>query len=295
MTLQASLLRTLENPSLSVNDRVNLCCEVTRELENRGEYEEARKVLGNYWPRIGEAPNLECLEPNTAGELLLRAGVLTGILGAYRQISDAQEMAKDLLTQSQSIFESHQAIKKIAEVRSELAYCYWRTNDLEEARDCLKEAISLLTIDTELKAKALLRLSLVEHSMERDQQAFRILTKHAPLFLRLNNHTVKGCYFTALGNRLENLAESENRSAYLDRALIEYAAASYHLALSGHRQYLANVENNLGFLYFKIKRYDQAHEHLNRACKIFGSLKDAGSAAQVNETRACVFLAQGRI
>ena len=122
-----------------------------------------------------------------------------------------------------------------------------------------------------------------------------ILEKYAPLFVRINNHTVKGCYFTALGNRLENLAESEKRNAYIDRALIEYAAASYHLELSGHRQYLANVENNLGFLYYKIKDYDQAHEHLDRARRIFGSLKDIASTSQVDETRACVFLAQGRI
>jgi len=295
MSLRTSLLRTLENPQLSVNDRVALCCEATRELENTGEYEEARKVLTDYWPRIGEQPKLEGLEPETAAELLLRAGVLTGILGAYRQLTNAQEIAKDLLTQSQSIFEARQVIKKIAEVRSELAYCYWRTNDLDEARDYLKAAVALLTIDSELKAKVLLRLSLVEHSMKRDQQAFRILSKHAPLFLRINNHTVKGCYFTALGNRLENLAESEKRSDYIDRALIEYAAASYHLELSGHRQYLANVENNLGFLYFKIKDYDQAHEHLDRARRIFGSLKDVNSAAQVDETRACAFLAEGRI
>src|SRR6185369_8200917 len=38
MSLRTSLLRTLENPQLSVNDRVELCCEVTRKLENRGEY-----------------------------------------------------------------------------------------------------------------------------------------------------------------------------------------------------------------------------------------------------------------
>ena len=295
MSLLASLLRELENPNLSVNDRVQRCCEATRDLENRGEYEEARKALSDYWPRIGEAPNLEELEPSTAAELLLRAGVLTGILGAYRQIPGAQERAKDLLTQSQSIFEARQAIKKIAEVRSELAYCYWRTNDLEESRDCLKEAISLLTIDSELKAKALLRLSLVEHSMERDQKAFRILTKYAPLFSKLNNHTLRGTYHVTFGNRLENLAELQKRRDYIDRALIEYAAASYHFELAEHRPYLANVETNLGYLYFKINRFDEANEHLNRARKIFGNLKDAGSAAQVDETRACVFLAQGRI
>ena len=60
----------------------------------------------------------------------------------------------------------------------------------------------------------------------------RVLTKHAPLFLRINNHTLKGCYYITLGNRLENLAESRNHSDYIDRALIEYAAASYHFELS---------------------------------------------------------------
>lgn len=295
MSLRASLLRELENPSLSVDRRAELCCEATRELENKGEYEEARKVLGDYWPRIGEQPKVEGLEPNVAGELLLRAGVLTGIIGAYRQIPDVQEIAKDLLTQGHSIFESRQNKKKIAEAQTELALCYWRTDDLNEARDCLREALALLTIDSELKAKAILRLAIVEHSAERNQKAFRILTKHAPLFDRINNHTLKGCYFTALGNRLENLAESERHGEYVDRALIEYAAASYHLELSGHRQYLANVETNLGFLYFKIHRFNEANEHLDRARRIYVNIKDARTAAQVDETRARMFLEQGRI
>jgi len=295
MTLRASLLRTLENPGLSVDSRVEMCCEASRELEDRGEYEEAQRVLRDFWPRIGEAPKLSGLEESTAAEVLLRAGVLTGIIGAYRPLPDAQEIAKDLLTQSHSIFESRQNQKKIAEALTELALCYWRTDDLNNARDCLNQALLVLTVDSGLKAKAILRLSIVEHSAGRDQKAFRILEKHSHLFLRLNNQTLKGCYFSALGNRLENLAESGKQSDYIDRALIEYAAASYHLDLSGHRQYLANVENNLGFLYFKINRYDLAHQHLDRARRIFGNLKDVVKAAQVDETRACVFLAEGRI
>jgi tetratricopeptide (TPR) repeat protein len=295
MTLRASLLRDLENPNLSVDSRAELCCEIARELETKGEYGEAQKVLRDYWPRIGEAPKLAGLEPNTAAELLLRAGVLTGIIGAYRQIPDAQETAKDLITQSHAIFESRQIIKKIAEARTELALCYWRTGDLNEARDCLKQALLLLTIDSELKAKAILRLSIVEHAAEHDEKAFRLLTKYAPLFLRLSNHTLKGCYFTTLGNRLENLAESGKHGAYIDRALIEYAAASYHLELSGHRKYLANVETNLGYLYFKINRYAEANEHLDRARRIYVNIKDAQTAAQVDETRARILLAQGHI
>ena len=47
-------------------------------------------------------------------------------------------------------------------------------------------------------------------------------------------------------------------------------------------------------LYFRINQCDQAHEHLDRARRIFQSLKDVGCMAQVDETRACVFLKQDR-
>lgn len=295
MSLLTSLLRDLENSNLSVSDRVERYCDATRELEYRGEYEEAQEVLRDFWPRIGEAPKVAGLEESTAAELLLRAGVLTGIIGAYRPIPEAQTIAKDLITQSHAIFKSRQNQKKIAEARTELGFCHWRTHDLNEARACQKEALALLPYDNELRAKAVLRLSNVEHSAERDQLAFKILDRHARLFQRINNHTLKGCFYTAIGNRLENLAELENRTDYLDRALIDYAAASYHFEKGKHRPYLASVENNLGFLYYKIKDYEQATEHLDRARRIFGNLKDVGSAAQVDETRACVFLAQGRI
>jgi tetratricopeptide (TPR) repeat protein len=295
MSLVASLLRELETQNLSVNERVERCCEATRDLENRGEYEKAQKVLRDYWPRIGEAPDLTGLEEETAAELLLRAGVLTGIIGAYRPIPEAQTIAKNLIRRSHAIFESRQSQKKIAEAQTELALCHLRTHDLNEARACLKHALSIVTHDCELRAKALLRLSNVEHAAERDQLAFKILEKHERLFARINNDNLKGCYFTAIGNRLENLAELEKRTAYIDRALLEYAGASYHFEQARHRPYLASVENNLGFLYFKIGHYEQAHKHLNRARKIFGSLKDVSSAAQVDETRACVHLAEGRI
>jgi tetratricopeptide (TPR) repeat protein len=295
MSLRASQLRTLENSGLSVNDRVELCCEIAKEFENKGEYDRACKVLNDYWPRIGELPKLAGLETSTAAELLLRAGVLTGIIGGHRQIPDAQETAKDLLTQSHSIFESRQITGKTAEALTELALCYWRTDQLNEARVCLKEALGVLTRDNELRAKALLRVAMVEHAAERDHKAFRILIKHAPLFLKLNNHTLRGSYHVNLGDRLVNLAESRPRSDYTDRALIEYAAASYHFDRAEHRPYLANVETNLGYLYFKINRFDEAKEHLDRARRIHVKIKDARRAAHVDETRARILLAQGRI
>jgi hypothetical protein len=50
--------------------------------------------------------------------------VLTGIIGSKNQITDAEETARNLITESRSIFESRQNPKKIAEAEIELALCY---------------------------------------------------------------------------------------------------------------------------------------------------------------------------
>lgn len=295
MTLRASLLRELEKPSLSVDRRADLCCQLAREREYRGEYEEARKALSDYWSRIGERPKVEGLHPNITAEVLLCVGVLTGTIGSKNQITGAEETARDLISESRSIFESRRNGKKIAEAEIELALCYWRTGQYNEARAYLKEALSRLHIESELKAKAVIRLAMVEFRANRHDKAVRILTSNAPLFEKIHNHTLKGSYYNTLGNTLEDLSALKKRTDYVDRALIEYAAASHHFEKAEHRCYLASVENNLGMLYFRIGQCDEAHKHLDRARSIFTSMKDVGLVAQVDETRACVFLQQGRV
>jgi tetratricopeptide (TPR) repeat protein len=286
MTLQASLLRQLENPNLTADNRADLRCEIAREFEDKGEYELAREVLDELW--LGERPKIDGLEISTGAEVLLRAGVLTG------QRPGAQETAKNLISESLAIFSSLNYKKKIAEAQCELALAYWRTGEYNEARDLLTETLKLLPTDSELKAKVILRLGIVELDSARTTEGLRILEGHSVLFERVNNQTIKGSYHATLGNALENRWATENQSSDLDRALIEYTAASYHFEEAEHRRYLANVENNLGFLYFKIERCQEAHDHLDRARRILARLKDKITIAQVDETRARVFLKERR-
>src|SRR3977135_2110373 len=121
MILRTSLLRQLENPNLSVDSRAELRCDLAREFEDKGEYEDAREVLGEFWKRIGGQPKVEGLQASTTAEVLMRAGVLTGIIGSKNQIAEAQETAKDLISQSLAIFSSLNYKKKIEEARTELA------------------------------------------------------------------------------------------------------------------------------------------------------------------------------
>src|SRR6185295_6254541 len=121
-----------------------------------------------------------------------------------------------------------------------------------------------------------------------------ILTDNVALFEKINDQMLKGCYHQTVADVLENLWASDGPSNYLDRALIEYAAASYHFEQAEHRTYLANVENNLGFLLYKVNHCQDAHEHLDSARRIFTNLKDKSSVAQVDDTRARVFLKEKR-
>lgn len=295
MAQQASRLRELENPNLSVGGRAELCCELAREFENKGEYEAARKVLRDYWTHIGERPNLADLDQTTAAEVLLRVGVLTGFIGSKIEVVKAQETAKDLIHESLTIFQSINYPKKIAEAQTELALCYWRIGELNDARDLLNEALTRLATHGEVKAKTVVRLAIVECVATNFRKALRILTESASLFQKINNQTLKGSYHQIFGTVLRHLWEAKTNGDYLDRALIEYAAASYHYEQAEHRCYLANIENQLGLIYFTINRCEEAHQHLDRARRIHASLRDAATVAQVDETRACVFLKQGRL
>src|SRR6266478_6567840 len=115
----------------------------------------------------------------------------------------------------------------------------------------------------------------------------------APLVERSQDHALKGSYHFEYGLVLKRLSAPENRGDYIDRALIEYAASSFHYEQAGNELALARVELNLGSLFFKVGRYGQANEHLNVARHLFLKLKDAATAAQVDDTRALTLLAQG--
>lgn len=185
MSLRASLLRDLVNPSLSAGRRAELCCELAREFENRGEYDEACEVLSVFWPGVGERPKLEGLKRSIAAEVLLRAGVLTGIIGSSRQITDAQETAKNLISESLSIFESQRYKNKAAEAQIELALCYWRTAEYSNASDLLKLALEQLTTEGDLKAKAIIRKAIVDIDSDRLPEALQSLTSNAALLHRI--------------------------------------------------------------------------------------------------------------
>ncbi|OLE51633.1 MAG: hypothetical protein AUG51_22020 [Acidobacteria bacterium 13_1_20CM_3_53_8] len=233
--------------------------------------------MGELWHGVGYRPVVEGLDERTAAEIILRAGVLTGWIGSCKPIEGAQEDAKNLISESLTRFEALGKTEKIAEAQVEIANCYWRQGALNEARVWLREALDRLNIDeyetSEVKAVALLRLTTVERSVGRLNDALRIHIEAAPLFDKSINNALKGKFHNGFGLVLKDLGTAERRMDYIDRALIEFAAASFHFEQAGHTRYQGYVENNLGFLFGTIKKFTEAHHHLDRAQALFTSLK----------------------
>lgn len=291
-------LRPVKRPgarALDDNERAHQCCLHAKKYISAGDYESAQAALSPYWEDIGQAPRLEGLDESASAELLLCAGVTAGWIGGARQVEGAQAFAKDLLSRSLELYENLGSAGKVAEAQVELAYCYWREGAGEEARILYQEAINRLTAeDGDLKAIALIRMAAAERTSMRSIESMNSLTAARPFAEASADQGLKGRFHLEFANLLQSLGAAENRSDYMDRALIEYAAASYHFEQAGHARYWAHVENNLGYLFHKLGKFDDAHLHLDRALLLFTKLNDAVFAAQVKETRARTLLAQGR-
>ncbi|MDQ3818352.1 MAG: tetratricopeptide repeat protein [Acidobacteriota bacterium] len=225
----------------------------------------------------------------------MRAGSIAGWIGDSRTVAGAQEFAKNLITEALRIFEEIGGAEKIAEALVEMGICYWHEGAISEARDLFNQAFKIAGGSSSTQeARSLLHIAIMDLIANRLMDAWEVIQRAEPLYERSSSQSARGRFHSTRAIILHRLFEAEGKEEYADRAFVEYTAASVCFEDSGHKRHLARTENNLGFLLFKLHRYKEADEHLERARRIFLELKDTGQVAQVNETRARVFNAQGR-
>jgi tetratricopeptide (TPR) repeat protein len=293
MNLTDIRLQELDNPALTRNERILLRCRLASEFIHTGQYETAREALGELWQGIGKRPEVEKLKPQIAAEVLLQCGTLSGWLGGAKHISGAQEKANDLIFEALRMFKAENLHSKVSEAQYEMGMCYFRLGSYDQARVILDKAFDSLkdNEDVSLKAKILIRHSIIEIWTGRYHDAWNVLER-AQEFFESCHDAIRGRWHGQKALVLQRLALTEKRMDYADRAIMEFTAAVYHLEQAKHERYCASTLNNLAMLLYQIERYGEAHEHLNRARRVMTRLKDAGFLAQVDETRARVFIAE---
>lgn len=284
----------LDTSHLPANALALSLCERALQLKDRGEFDAAREVMRPLWKQLGQRPDTEGLNPTTTAEVLLCAGILTSWIGGQNQIKEADEWARDLLTESMRLFEAEEDTTKVAQARTEIAYCYRRAGALDEARIWFTDALEKLIVEGNARAYALLGLSVVEWSLTRYDEAFKILTDNAGLFRKIDSHSLRGFYHNQLAMVLRSVAPAHKRDAYYERALREYEAAELEFKLARNTLFRADVNNNRGFLLFKLARFREAHQYLQEARRLALLVRNKVVVAQIDDTRAQVLIAENK-
>jgi CheY-like chemotaxis protein len=110
-------------------------------LEQAGKFPEAREALRELWPSADAPPLLGGLAPETAAQLLHRAGSLADVLrGEEPALADASE---GLLSRSLAIYEELDNPASASSVKITLACCLWRRGAADRARDLLLDALGV--------------------------------------------------------------------------------------------------------------------------------------------------------
>lgn len=279
------------------NDEALRKCEAALELRDRSDYQGARTAMHPLWQRIGERPELKNLQAEVAAEVLLTVGILTSWIGSKEGSEHAQEIAKNLMSESIGFYEVMGDTRKVAAGRAEIAYCYFREGALDEARIMLTEAIQQLTVEGNTKARALLKLVTVEWSAARYKVALKLLTDNAPLFRKITDDTTRGNFHNEHGVVLRHLAESDafNREKLLQQALKEFKAADHYFHSAKNKVFGACVKNNVGLSLLNLGRFKDAHKYLDQARRLSVSTKNKVQTAVIDENNAQVLIAEGKL
>jgi tetratricopeptide (TPR) repeat protein len=138
-------------------------------------------------------------------------------------------------------------------------------------------------------------LSSVEWAESRYKEVLRILTENASLFEGINNETIKGTYHNQLGITLRAIgAASKTAGGYFQRAITEFHAADEHFKRARHVVFRAHVKNNIANVLRELRRYREAHHYLEQARRLFMRARDRVRTSQVDESRAQIFIAEGK-
>jgi tetratricopeptide (TPR) repeat protein len=93
---------------------------------------------------------------------------------------------------------------------------------------------------------------------------------------------------------LRETGRPQNKEGYR-KILKEYEEADRQFKLAHNIVFRADVKNNLGYFLYTISRFNEAHKYLEHARRLRVSVRDKVGIAQIDDTRAQVFIAQKKL
>lgn len=262
----------------------NLITEVIG-LERIGDFEKAFELLREFWSDITELPDVSGLPPIIAGEILLRCGSIAGFLGDLKQIPNAQEHSKTILTNARSKFIELHKPEKIAECENYLSLTCWRSGEIKEANVWIEESLShkLNNYDNIRLFSHVIKTLLLLADSKYDEVITYLASVH-PYFDEAD-YLCRGLY-------CRNLSLAHKNVNKLDETLRHLNFARFCRQKSKHRSYLVSVENNLAQLYKLRGEFSKAIESVENAIRLSTQINNPRWKAHAIDTKAQIFIAK---
>lgn len=255
-------------------------------LERQGRYDAALEEVSEIWKDLSEFPNVEFFTPSDAAEFLLRCGSLLGFLGNCRQIDDSQQNSRNILTEARSRFLELENSEKVAECENYLALTYWRKNELNEAKIWLAESfIHELPVSSHTRLYSHIIETILLASVGNYAQIIDYCKTVEESFRNYGDASLNANFCTNLGIAYDI---TDNRA----EALKYLELAQFFHQKSGHKIYLATVENNLAQLYKAEGRFVKSHKSIDNAIGLFKKAKDKTREGFSLDTKAQIFFAE---
>ncbi len=276
------------NDMKTLHIKTSKLCDGLFRLEKQGRYEDAMSEIGDIWQDKSELPDVEGLSPYFAAELFLRCGSLFGFLGHNKQIPNSQEKSRNLLTHARNLFLELYNVEKIAECENYLALAYWRTGEINEAQAWLEESFSHnLKPSNNTRIYSYIIKALVLLSSNKPDEILDTLYKIEDIISECTDNCLIGSYYNQIGIAWDILGNVPKALQNLESARGFYAKAQ-------HKDYLGVVYNDLSLLYKTARYFEKAHQMIDSSTKIFKNIKDQTREAFSLDTKAQIFLSEGK-
>lgn len=138
-------------------------------------------------------------------------------------------------------------------------------------------------------------LAMVERAAGELDRALSLHKSAAPFLAKCLDPLDRAKFHNGFALTYKLLYERDGGAEKLDRAREEYEGARFYYERAGHKKFTAIVENNIGSLLAKMGRPAEARAYLDRAQLLFNDLGERARAAEVEDTRALCYEAEGNL
>ncbi len=267
--------------------QAGLILKEVSEAEMNGDYSRAYQLLSVFWNDFRIQPNTTELSDDLVAEVFLRCGSIAGYLGRSRQISEAQDVSRNLLSEAKQKFLQLESEAKIAECDNYLALTYERVGDVKNARNYLNSAFSR---DISANHPTRLYSYIIDSMLDIAERNYEVVIQSSilleNLFQNCSNKIYQGCFYNHYGLALKNLEKT-------DEALDKFLTARQYFFEAGHHQYCGALENNIARLYTISDQFKEAHNFADKAENTFKLVGDFCRQGYSLDTQAGIFLAEG--